>query len=189
MVYINNMNFFSCDPGQTGFLVLWENNKIIEYKKFNELDYLNLFRKHPNTKLVIEFIAAVMNGAYASFILGKNIGFIKGLAFANNIEIIEKGNTPIEWKSVWKKQLVKPKKVKWKPDEAKKRDIALCQELYPEINLLLPELDEKGNIKTYKKNNKKKGIKIGDPILKLQDGLADAILIGRSAIERKIITF
>lgn len=163
--------WYSIDPGATGGAAKWIDRELVETFEFNSETYKKEFENNKEYKpfIVLEYITTVFNGAFASFKLSQSIGFIKGLAYANNIEVIEKGNTPKEWKKPWSEILIKKKGEKWKNGEAKQRSINLVKELYPNAKI-----------------SKIEHMKTKDKEVYL-DGICDAILIGRSFIERGLI--
>ena len=164
--------WLSADPGASGGAAKWTDRELVEVFEFSPEIYKTEFEKlkDKNSFIVLESINTIFgSGAFGSFKLAKEIGFIKGLAYANNIAVIEKGNTPKEWKSPWKDILIKKKDEKWPAGEAKKRSIELVKELYPKVKITKIE-----HLKT-----KDKEIYL--------DGICDAILIGRSFIERGLI--
>ena len=180
--------WFSADPGKTGAISVWENKNLIEVIDYNRDRYKEIFTKYKEYKpfLLCEKIDTVYAGVFAGFVLGKFIGELMGMSLMSDIEFITLKSTPREWKSPWS-HLIKKKGEKWEKDEGKKRYCDLCKELYPQIDLFGPEYDKNGNIETYKKDNKNKGIKAGDTKLELKDGRAAAVLIGRSFIERGLL--
>lgn len=163
--------WYAIDPGLSGGMSKWKDRDLIKTFEFNREVYKNEFEsnKHLEPFIVLEYIPTVIGGSFASYKLGQEIGFIRGLAFANNIPIIEKDNMPKQWKAPWKERLIKPKNVKWPNGESKRRSIELVKKLYP--NAVISKIEHK--------KTKDKEIML--------DGICDAILIGRSFIERKLL--
>lgn len=165
----------SIDPGLKGVMTIWDYKKDlkkyypIEFHKWNSKDeyfskdiYKQAFEKYNSVNCYMEYIATCMNGSFASYILGQNIGLIRGLAFGE-VNIRDKGYVaPIQWKSGYE-GLMKPRGVKWAKDEAKKRSIAMCEKLYPEIDLRTGEVikHRDGTIEEIKDDNKSDSILIG----------------------------
>lgn len=179
-------NFISIDPGELGVMTIWEDIKPIKCIKYNERvvdnekpkrqwevishreEYKDAFEKYKGCEVAFEWIVTVYDGggAFAGFVLAKAIGDVKGMAF-RLCEVIEKKNTPNEWKArIDKDYLVKPKGVKWEKGEKKKRSITICEELFPDIDLRTGEIVE------HKKQGYIEEIK--------DDNMADSILIGAS---------
>ena len=183
--------WFSCDPGKTGALAIWQDKDLLHVVDYNKEKYKELLQtyKEDDTFLLCEKIDTVYNakGKFAAFRLGTYIGIIEGLCSGLDINFTTFKSTPREWKKLWP-NLTKQKGEKWDNDEGKKRYCELCKELYPKIDLYGPQYDKNGNIEVYKKDNKKKGIKAGNTKLELKDGRAAAILIGRSFIERGLLS-
>lgn len=174
------MIYLSCDPGKTGAIgaIEKETGKCIEYVyNYDKALYKTFLEKYKGCKLLLERIPTVMSGAFASYILGQNIGEIRGLAYGL-CEIIENKNTPREWKSVWKDELLNKDKTKTN----KEKDIIVCSKYYPEFNYKVAELDENRQEKIIKKGSNKGKIKLIE-----HDGLVDMYLISQSAIIRELI--
>lgn len=169
--------FLSIDPGATGGIAIFKNLILDSVYDFGYQRYKDIFTQYKGCNCYMEYIANVMGGAYASFKLSRNIGEIIGLGYGL-VNIIEKGNTSMQWKKPWSEDLIKPRGVKWKPDEAKRRDCLKCAELFPNADIYVR--DENGNIK-YTKH------KDGTTEPKFYDGRCDAILIGQSRIERGLL--
>lgn len=121
------MYYLGVDPGAHGGFAILKDNEIESYFLFDKQTFLNamfcLSRKQERTMCCIEKVHAMpKQGSVSMFNFGVNFGWLKGVLDAYEIPYQE---IPPQ---TWKKEFGLNSK--------KERSIEVCQQLFPEANLV-----------------------------------------------------
>lgn len=121
------MFYIGIDPGRNGGYAVLKNNKIEFYSAFDKLGFIGcmytLSRQQEASRCCLEQVHAMpKQGVTSSFSFGETYGWLKGVLDA--LEIPYQEIKP----QIWKKE--------FGLNSDKKKSIEVCQQLFPEANLV-----------------------------------------------------